>query len=150
RVRNRIKWDNVKYQKGYIEAIARNNGKIVARHKIETTGDATKLIATGDNQTWKADGMDLQHVRISAVDRKGRRVYGANNLLTFNVEGPAEIVGVINGDITSHELTVGNNRSLFNGTATVILRSTREAGQVTLTTTTDGLKKNKLVFNTVK
>lgn len=150
RVRNRIKWDNVKYQKGYIEAIARNNSKIVARHKIETTGDATKLIATGDNQTWKADGMDLQHVRISAVDRKGRRVYGANNLLTFNVEGPAEIVGVINGDITSHELTVGNTRSLFNGTATVILRSTREAGQVTLTTTTDGLKKNKLVFNTVK
>lgn len=150
RVRNRIKWDNVKYQKGYIEAIARNNGKIVARHKIETTGKVTKLTAKGDNPTWLADGMDLQHVRIMAVDGKGRRVYGATNKLSFNVEGPAEIVGVINGDITSHELTVGNTRSLFNGTATVILRSTRESGQVTLTTTADGLKKNKLVFNTIK
>lgn len=150
RVRNRIKWDKVKYEKGYIEAIARNNGKVVARHRIETVGNATKLTATGDNQNWKADGMDLQHVRVVAVDRKGRRVQGANNSLTFNVEGPAEIVGVINGDITSDELTVGNTRRLFNGTATVILRSTRESGKVTLTTTTEGMKKNTLVFNTTK
>lgn len=150
RVRNRIKWDNVKYEKGYIEAIARTNGKIVARHKIQTAGDAAKLVASGDNAAWQADGMDLQHVRVVAVDKKGRRVHGASNKLNFTVEGPAEIVGVINGDITSHELTVGNTRSLFNGTATVILRSKREAGKVTLTTATDGLKNSKVVFTTVK
>ena len=149
RVRNRIKWDNVNYQKGHIEAIARSNGRIVARHKIETVGDAVKLTATTDNPNWKADGMDLQHVRVVAVDKKGRRVQGANNLLKFTVEGPAEIVGVINGNITSDELTVGNTRSLFNGTATVILRSTKEAGKVVLTTTTDGLKQNKMVLKTI-
>lgn len=149
RVRNRIKWDNVNYQKGHIEAIARSNGRIVARHKIETVGDAVKLTATTDNPNWKADGMDLQHVRVVAVDKKGRRVQGANNLLKFTVEGPAEIVGVINGNITSDELTVGNTRSLFNGTATVILRSTKEAGKVVLTTTTDGLKQNKMVLKTM-
>ena len=93
--------------------------------------------------------MDLQHVRVVAVDKKGRRVQGANNLLKFTVEGPAEIVGVINGNITSDELTVGNTRSLFNGTATVILRSTKEAGKVVLTTTTDGLKQNKMVLKTM-
>lgn len=149
RVRNRIKWDNVNYQKGHIEAIARSNGRIVACHKIETVGDAVKLTATTDNPNWKADGMDLQHVRVVAVDKKGRRVQGANNLLKFAVEGPAEIVGVINGNITSDELTVGNTRSLFNGTATVILRSTKEAGKVVLTTTTDGLKQNKMVLKTM-
>lgn len=149
RVRNRIKWDNVNYQKGNIEAIARINGRIVARHKIETVGDAVKLTATTDNPNWKADGMDLQHVRVVAVDKKGRRVQGAKNLLKFTVKGPAEIVGVINGNITSDELTVGNTRSLFNGTATVILRSTKEAGKVVLTTTTDGLKQNKMVLKTM-
>ena len=70
---------------------------------------------------------------------------GAHNNLTFAIDGPAEIVGVINGDITSEELTVGNKRRLYNGTATVILRSKREAGKVTLTATTDGLKNTKLV-----
>jgi beta-galactosidase len=140
RTRNKLKWNNVKYEKGYIEAIARTGGKIVARHRIETVGDAKKITAAADNNEWKADGMDLQHVRVEAVDSKGRRVQGANNKLTFNVEGPAEIVGVINGDITSEELTVGNTRRLFNGTATVILRSTKQSGEVKLNIVADGLK----------
>lgn len=140
RTRNKLKWNNVKYEKGYIEAIARTGGKIVARHRIETVGDAKKITAAADNKEWKADGMDLQHVRVEAVDSKGRRVQGANNKLTFNVEGPAEIVGVINGDITSEELTVGNTRRLFNGTATVILRSTKQPGEVKLNIVADGLK----------
>ena len=140
RTRNKLKWNNVKYEKGYIEAIARTGGKIVARHRIETAGDAKKITAAADNNEWKADGMDLQHVRVEAVDSKGRRVQGANNKLTFNVEGPAEIVGVINGDITSEELTVGNTRRLFNGTATVILRSTKQPGEVKLNIVADGLK----------
>lgn len=140
RTRNKLKWNNVKYEKGYIEAIARTGGKIVARHRIETVGDAKKITAAADNNEWKADGMDLQHVRVEAVDSKGRRVQGANNKLTFNVEGPAEIVGVINGDITSEELTVGNTRRLFNGTATVILRSTKQPGEVKLNIVANGLK----------
>lgn len=148
RTRNKIKWDNVQFKPGYIEAVARTNGKVVARHKIETTNKASKLTATGDNATWKADGMDLQHVRVCAVDNKGRRVQTAYNEITFDVAGPAEIVGVINGDITSNEMTVGNKRSLYNGTATVILRSKAEAGEVTLTATTDGLKTAKVKFLT--
>lgn len=144
--RNKIKWDGVKYEAGYIEAVAKKAGKVVARHKIETTTDAVALKAEADNADWKADGTDLQHVRVVAVDKKGRRVQGARNGVTFAVDGPAEIVGVINGDITSEELTVGNTRRLYNGTVTVILRSKREGGKVTLTATADGLKTAKLVL----
>ena len=147
--RNRIKWDDVPYADGYILAIARTNGKEVARHKIETTDEAKTLRAEADNAAWQADGTDLQHVRVVAVDKKGRRVQGAADQLTFSVEGEAEIVGVINGDITSEELTVGNTRRLYKGTATVILRSTQTAGPVTLTVTADGLKTAKLKLQTL-
>lgn len=147
--RNKLKWDGVGYEPGYIEAVARKGGKVVARHKIETTTEAVAMRASADNAEWKADGMDLQHVRVVAVDKKGRRVQGARNKLTFAVDGPAEIVGVINGDITSDELTVGNTRSLYNGTATVILRSKGEPGKVTLTATTAGLKTVKQVMRTL-
>ena len=138
--RNQIKWDRIAYQPGYIEAIAFNNGKVVARHKIETTDEAVKLVAESDNAQWKADGMDLQHIRITAVDSKGRRVPVATGEVTFAVEGSASIVGVINGDINSNEMTVGNKRSLFNGTCTVILRSNRTPGKVTVTATSPNLK----------
>lgn len=147
--RNRIKWDNVPYEAGYIEAVARTAGKVVARHKIETTGEAVKVVATADNDAWQADGMDLQHVTITAVDKKGRRVAGANEQLTFSIEGEAEIVGVINGDITSNELTVGTSRKLYDGSAVVILRSTRQAGDAKLTITSPTYKTITLPLKTL-
>lgn len=148
RSRNKLEWGGVNYEPGYIEAVARTAGKVVARHRVETTTAAVALKAKADNDGWRADGMDLQHVKVTAVDRKGRQVQGARNMLAFTVEGPAEIAGVINGDITSDELSTGNTRSLYNGTATVILRSTRTPGKVTLTVGTDTLKPTKLVLQT--
>ena len=152
--RNQIRWEDVEYQPGKIEAIGYNNedrGKMkeVARHTVETTGKAVKLIAVPDNSHWKADGMDLQHVRIIAVDSKGRRVYNAQQELTFSVKGDARIVAVSNGDINSEELNCTSHRRLWNGSALVILRSGKSGGEVTLSTTAEGLKpvKTKLQIN---
>lgn len=148
--RNRILWEDVEYVPGKIEAIAYNDGdrSPVARHKIETNGKAVKLRADADNVDWKADGMDLQHIRVQAVDDKGRRDVSSRNKLTFAVEGAAEIVGVINGDNTSDELFTGNSRSLYEGLATIILRSTPESGKVVLKISSPGFKEEKLVMNT--
>lgn len=152
RGRNKIRWDGIKYTPGYIEARAykASGNKPSVVHRIETTASAVKLTAVADHLAWQADGIDLQHVRITAVDAKGRRDQSAKGLVNFAVEGPAEIAGVINGDITSDELSVGNSRSLYNGTCTVILRSKRALGKVTLTAKANGLKPIKLVLNTVQ
>ncbi|MDE7474427.1 MAG: DUF4982 domain-containing protein, partial [Duncaniella sp.] len=138
--RNRILWENVPYAKGKIEAVAYNEGERtpVARHRLETAGKPVRLIAEPDNAGWKADGKDLQHLRITAVDARGRVVPDADHTLTFSVEGPAEIAGVINGDINSEELTVGDRRRLFNGKASVILRSTLTPGEITLRISPEG------------
>jgi len=149
KMRNQIRWNDVTYAPGTLEAIARTDGKIVARHKIETTGKATKLLAEADNNAWKADGQDLQHIRIVAVDRKGRRVQTIADEVSFSIEGNADIVGVINGDINSNELTVGDKRTLYNGTCTVILRSSRQAGPVILTASAPGFKAVKLKLATI-
>ena len=141
--RNQIQWNNVTYEPGCLEAIARNGGKIVARHKIETTGEAVRLTAEPDITSAAAEAQ-LIHVRIVAVDKKGRRVQTASDEVTFSVDGSAEIVGVINGDINSEELTVGNKRRLFNGTCTAILRPAPQSGAVTLTATAPGMKPVKV------
>ena len=150
KMRNQIRWNAIVYQPGKLEAVARTDGKVVARHQIETTGEPVRLLAEADKTVtaWKADGLDLQHVRIQAVDKKGRTVPSADAEVIFSVEGEARIVGVINGDINSNELTVGTKRSLYNGSCTVILRSTRKAGEVTLTATAAGLKPVKVKLST--
>lgn len=132
--RNQINWNDVAYQKGKLTAIAYKDGKAVARHQLETTGKAVKIIAEPDNSEWKADGMDLQHVRLTAVDSKGRRVITHNDELQFEVEGDAKIVAVTNGDINSDELNATNYRRLWQGSAMVILRAGTSPSKVTLKT----------------
>ena len=115
KLRARIKWDNIAYAPGTLVAVAKKNGKVVARHQIETTGEAVALKLVPDVETWHADGKDLMHVRIYAVDKKGRRVLNVKDAkafdkLTFQVKGDANIVAVDNGNIASDELHIGKTQ----------------------------------------
>ena len=148
RDRNRIRWNKVKYAPGYLEAIAYKNGKVIARHRIETTGKVKKLVVEPDNSNWKADGMDLQHLRVYAVDSKGRRVPDVNSHLRFRVEGDASIVAVDNGNIVSHELHAVPERDLYHGSALVILRAGQTPGDITLITECDDFKTVKTKLQT--
>ena len=160
KLRARIKWDNIAYAPGTLVAVAKKNGKVVARHQIETTGEAVALKLVPDVETWHADGKDLMHVRIYAVDKKGRRVLNmkdakAFDKLTFTVKGDANIVAVDNGNIASDELHIGKTqlektiqRNLFQGSALVILRAGKQNGKVELMVSSDKMKARKLVLNT--
>ena len=160
KLRARIKWDNIAYAPGTLVAVAKKNGKVVARHQIETTGEAVALKLVPDMETWHADGKDLMHVRIYAVDKKGRRVLNVKDAkafdkLTFQVKGDANIVAVDNGNIASDELHIGKTqlektiqRNLFQGSALVILRAGKQNGKVELMVSSDKMKARKLVLNT--
>lgn len=160
KLRARIKWDNIAYAPGTLVAVAKKNGKVVARHQIETTGEAVALKLVPDVEIWHADGKDLMHVRIYAVDKKGRRVLNmkdakAFDKLTFTVKGDANIVAVDNGNIASDELHIGKTqlektiqRNLFQGSALVILRAGNKPGKIELSVAGEKMKAKKLVLNT--
>lgn len=160
KLRARIKWDNIAYAPGVLLAVARKNGKVVARHQIETTGEAVALKLVPDIETWHADGKDLMHVRIYVVDKKGRRVLNVKDAkafdkLTFTVKGDANIVAVDNGNIASDELHIGKTqleksiqRHLFQGSALVILRAGDKPGKIELSVAGEKMKAKKLVLNT--
>lgn len=147
--RNQIVFEQVEYVPGYIEAVAYKDGKRVAAHRMETAGPAKKLALTPEDSSWKADGTSLMHVRVTAVDSKGRRVPLASQEVTFTVTGDAEIVATDNGDNRSAEVHTAHARTLHNGTALVILRSGLTPGKVTLTATAPGYKAVKLPLVTL-
>lgn len=160
KLRARIKWDNIAYAPGTLVAVAKKNGKVVACHQIETTGETVALKLVPDMETWHADGKDLMHVRIYAIDKKGRRVLNVKDAkafdkLTFTVKGDANIVAVDNGNIASDELHIGKTqleksiqRNLFQGSALVILRAGDKPGKIELSVAGEKMKAKKLVLNT--
>ena len=114
-----VYWKNVPYGNGGdIVAVARINGKEVARHKLETAGKATqfKLIAENAND-WQADGMDLQYVRVYAVDSKGRMVPTFDQEVSFNVEGAATLKAVDNGDHSTNAVFTASKIKMHKGFA---------------------------------
>ena len=134
KLRNQIRWGEIEYKSGKLEAVAYKNGKPVARHALETTGKPVKIIAEPDNTNWQADGLDLQHIRLTAVDNKGRRCLSYDDELEFSITGDASIAAVTNGDITTDEIATQPHVRLWQGQAMVILRSGRQASKITLTT----------------
>lgn len=146
RKRNTIYWKDIPYTAGTITAIARKAGKEVARHQLETTGAAVALQIETENANWQANGMDLQHLKVYAIDSKGRKVATADAELNFNISGAANLIALDNGNHLSNDLFAGNKKRLHNGFALGILRAGQTPGSVTISITGAGLKPAELVL----
>ncbi len=138
---NVITWKGITYEPGTIRAIARKDGRLYAEHQLETAGQPVRLVIETENPDWRADGMDLQYVKVRAVDKKGRVVPTNDYKVTFQVEGPARMIAVDNGDHSSNDLFDGNEKQLYDGFAMAIARSSKDMpGKVKVTVNCKGLK----------
>ena len=83
------------------------------------------MVLTPSKTTLLADGKDAVVVNVAVVDKKGCEIPDANELIRFSVAGDAKIIGVGNGDPSSHEpdkcADSAWQRSLFNGKCQLIL-----------------------------
>lgn len=143
-----LKWQ-VNYEPGKIEAIGFKNGKQI-NTTIETTGKAHKVVATTDKKILLANGQDATVVNISIVDEKGREVPIADNKVQFSITGSAKIIGVGNGDPSSHEpdkcIDGAWQRSAFNGKCQVIILSGKKKETIQLEVKANGLLSDVITF----
>jgi hypothetical protein len=106
---------------------------------------AGKLEAVGYDENGTADGADMVLLQVEVMDKDGRRCPLANDLIHFDVEGPAEWRGGIaqgkDNFILSKDLPVecGINRAL--------IRSLTTAGTVRVTAKAEGLKSAEISFS---
>lgn len=149
-----LKWKAV-YQPGRVEATGYKNGKRILTKTIETTKAATKVVLKADRPQIAADGQDMAIVNIELHDQKGRFVPNASPVLTFCLEGDANIIGCGNGDPSylgsdhpdkqpCHTFSI----PAFNGRAQVLIQSGKLPSTVTLKCTADGLKYGLLTITT--
>jgi len=147
-----LEWD-VPYEPGVLEARGIKNGKTLTA-KVETTGEAAKIVLAPDRNIINADGEDISVINVTAVDSKGREVPIASNLIQFEIEGKGAIIGVGNGDPSCHEadkyLSGNYKRSLFNGKCQIIIQSLKEIGDIVLKASSEGIETGVAVIKTVE
>lgn len=141
-----LEWE-VTYKPGRLRALAFKNGRKFEK-SIETTGKVHEIVLTPSKESIRANEKDAVVVNISTRDKKGREVPDCNNLIKFSLSGDAKIIGVGNGDPSSHEADhcmEGHwQRSLFNGKCQLIIRSGKTNSDIELTATSDNIKSAKL------
>ena len=127
------------FEPGTLKAISRRNGKTVLEKEIKTAEEASQISLNADRNIIKGDGVDLSFITVSVLDEKGTIVPNAKNNIEFKIEGPGKIVGVNNGDPTSHASFKASNRNAFNGKCLVIVQSLNKEGIIKLTANSQGL-----------
>ena len=138
-----LEW-KVNYEPGVLEARGTKDGKVVLVEKQETTGNPESIRLTADRTEINADGDDLAVVKVEVLDKDGRAIPTAANLISFKISGEGALIGVGNGDPNCQESDKDPKRSLFNGLAQVIVQSTRTPGTITLEAYTENYPPPKL------
>jgi len=139
-----LEW-TVRYEPGQLTARGYRNGELVEVTR-ETTGEGAAVRLTADRSELSADNADLAVVQVEVIDAQGRLVPIADNKVQFTLSGPGKLIGVGNGDPSSHEPDKADFRSVFNGLAQAIIQTTREPGQITLKAEAPGLKPCSLIL----
>ena len=133
--RYRLRWNDVKYEPGELKVVAYDDkGNKIGEDVRYTAGKPTAIVAVAESAScYTANGDDLIFVNVSVADKKGIAVPTCNDELTFSVTGCATFEAVCNGDATSLQSFKEPHMQLFNGQLVVILRTTHQPGQATLT-----------------
>lgn len=138
------------YKNGVLTAIAYDEaGNEIARDTKHSFGDASSLRLSADRLEVPANGEELIFVTIDALDADGYPVDNATNRVHVTVDGEGLLAGLDNGDSTDYEPYKGDCRRLFSGKLLAIIAPTLNAGTITITASSDGLKDAVLTLNTV-
>jgi beta-galactosidase len=97
-----LEW-TVLYAPGALLARGFMKGKEAVTDLVETAGEPAAVLLSPDRASINADGEDAAVVTVKVADSRDRTVPAASNEITFSVRGPGRIIGVGNGDPSSHE-----------------------------------------------
>ncbi|MHB1024003.1 MAG: glycoside hydrolase family 2 TIM barrel-domain containing protein, partial [Acidobacteriaceae bacterium] len=130
----------VPYTPGVLRAVGRQGKTEICRQEVRTSGAPGKLLLSCESNKVVANGQDTVHVVVTIADKNGIPVPQANNLVQFEVQGEGKLVGVDNGNPSSHLSFKGRHMNAFQGLCLAILQTTGRAGQITLRATSPGLE----------
>ncbi len=129
----------VPYTPGTVKAVAIRGDRAVAESILSTVSKASGLRVTADRTEVHADGQDLSFLVVEAVDADGRWQPLADQELQFSISGPGGIAAVGNGDAQDDASYQGDRRKLYQGRALVVVRTSRQSGEITIQAKGTGL-----------
>lgn len=143
---NRVITGFLPWQAGNVRVIGYRNGEKVCSDTLVTPGNAVKLKFDQETVTYKAQkGYELM-LTVSAADEDGNFYFKESAKVSFQAEGPAEIIAVDNGSLMGSESYDGDAIHMYHGKASVQIRLTGEKGRAVVHAYAEGMQSGKTVI----
>lgn len=139
----------VPYEAGKITAVAYNENKEMSRKSYETANAAHQIKLIADKKAVKANQTDVIRIVAQIADGNGIMLPDASHLLEFEINGPAKLLGVENGDILDLTSNKVNYRKAFKGKCLLLIQTTNEKGVIEIKAKSDKLQAftEKIIVN---
>ncbi|MBN2182591.1 MAG: DUF4982 domain-containing protein [Sedimentisphaerales bacterium] len=144
-----LRW-NVPYEPGLLKATGNRDGKAVCEYVLQTAGPASQIELLSDVTRIHADGKDIAHIEFGIVDDKGVIVPDAEHEVSFELDGPGNIIGIGNGNINSIDDYKDNKHKAYNGRGLAILQAGPDSGKISIKAGAEGLKQSTLEIEVVQ
>jgi beta-galactosidase len=146
---NRLITGFIPYLPGTVTVKGFIGGKEVCKHTVRTAGPAVRLDFDFESISLKAQEGYEKLFTVRAKDMEGTPAFHESAKVIFSVDGPAEIVGVDNGDLCSSEPYDRNWMHMYHGCVSAVIRMTGEKGRVILTAVSEGMYAAQLVIHVI-
>jgi beta-galactosidase len=140
----------VPYTPGELKAIAYEKGEQVETRMLVTASSPARITLSADRSSLAASGQDLSFIQVELLDAEGNRCTTAEELVEFEIEGPGTIAAVGSSNPMSPESFQQPRRKTYQGRCLVIVRTTKEGGEIRLKASTGELPPVSIVLQSSK
>jgi len=137
----------VDYQSGELSVKGYNDGKLAATYSIKTFGAPAQIKVDPDQTIFSKSKKGLCQVELQIADKDGNPVYIAENDITVNISGDANLLGLESGSTVSHENYQANHRQVLNGRLIAYVQPGKTPGKITVLFNSPGLKPATIVLS---
>lgn len=141
-----LEW-KLEYDPGVLKAVAKKDGKVIATDELKTAGTPAKLAIVADRQSIAHEFDDVSHVTVTVVDKDGLVCPNATQKISFQIGGAGKLIATSTGDRMSHQSFADSQREAFRGQVIAIVRSTADAGSITVSATAPGLEGSSITLS---
>ncbi|WP_298536835.1 glycoside hydrolase family 2 TIM barrel-domain containing protein [uncultured Algibacter sp.] len=132
------KW-GVPFADGELKAVGTKNGREIVQ-KVVTVNESKAITLTADAKSISANYNDVVHIEAQFTDANGNPSMTDDREITFEIKGPAKLLGVDNGWKKSVQKFQTNVNTTHNGKTLLIVQATGEAGTIEVIAHVDGME----------
>ena len=136
----------VPFKPGVLNVTGYNQGKEVSTYQLITSGRAESILCKSDKNEFNGKS-DVAQIELKLIDKNGNPVYLSDDEINCKIDGPAQLLGMENGNMSEMISHKTGKLRVFHGRMIAYIESTASEGKVNIEFSATWLKPTKVTLD---